>query len=93
MSVMENNRPKVVPIAQAAPVQAVIDICRELLARAESGELRAIVYIVELLNGSRDLCFSATNDRFALLGNIARMQHRILRQMDDEARQLVEPAR
>ena len=74
---------QIIPIAKAAPVENVVDMCRELLARAESGELRSLLYIVALPDGKREHFASKEDDLFSLLGALARMQHRIQCGMDE----------
>lgn len=75
---------KIVSVAKAAPVAAVIERCRELLARAESGELRSIMWIAELANGSREAGYSACEDLFKLLAEAHRLAHRIQRRIDGQ---------
>ena len=75
---------EIVSIGKAIPVADVVGRLTELLKRAESGELRSIMWIAELRDGSRVTGFSACEDMQKLLADAARLTHRIQRRMDEE---------
>ena len=80
-----------VSIGKAVPVADVVRRLAELLKRAESGELRSIMWIAELRDGSRITGFSACEDMQKLLADAARLTHRIQRRMDEETSQVPLP--
>lgn len=57
--------------------------CKDLLRRAESGEIVSIIALCEEPSGSRLFTHSACRDTFALLADAARLVHRINRRLDD----------
>lgn len=76
---------KVVAIGKAAPDSDVIARCRRLLAEAEAGNLRSIMWIGELRDGSRESGWSSCEDMFSLLSELARLMHKINARMDQLA--------
>lgn len=67
------------PVADAETVEK----CRDLLRRAEAGEIVSIMAICEEPNGSRISTYTACRDTFALLADAARLVHRLNRRLDD----------
>jgi hypothetical protein len=68
------------------PDPDVVRHLRRLLAEAEAGELRAVIYLAEQNDGHyQSAYFGAWNDTAALLGRIWRMGHRVNLSMDQLA--------
>ena len=84
MSVSET----VVSLAEkkAEPVPDIVEKCEELLARAKSGELREICFVVMVGNsGGYDSWASATEDSARQIGQVCRLAHRMQRNIDRDS--------
>lgn len=85
---MSDAAGKVVALGRMAatpgPVQDVVDILRDLLTRAEAGEIRALA--VNVVDGgnvtSHEWC-QGTASLPVLIGGVARMQHKMLDLWDE----------
>lgn len=75
-------------IGRAAPVPEVIKLARWIQEAAESGEIRALAFCADI-GASMRTGFSAPQDRYVLIGMVARMQHIIQTTLDDDS---AEPA-
>lgn len=67
--------PRIVPLRPVADA-ATVDALRQMLAQAEAGEIVSIAAICECPDGSRAHIITPCRDAFALLADIARLQHR-----------------
>ena len=69
--------------AKAKPVPECVDICRRMLALAESGEMREVCFFWTGTGGVLNSEMSQTADQFARLGHIERLRHRMQTRMDE----------
>lgn len=75
----------IVSIGLAAPNDEVIRSAEEILARARSGELRGLIWIADAGPNGWLSSFVCQRDHMAALGQLARLQHRIQCDMDNNA--------
>lgn len=69
------------PVMKSLNKQAV-EYLRELLARAESGEIAEICCVTKLENGKFEHCWTGCADLHELVGQMERMKFLTLRRMD-----------
>lgn len=73
-----------VAIIKPKPDPEVIEGLRELLRLAESGEVKAVIYVADM-GPVVDCQQLGRIDRFVVLGNLARLVHRINLAIDGSA--------
>lgn len=76
------DAPKVVELRRRVDAETV-EKCRDLLARAEAGEIRSIMAICETPDGGRLTVFTACDDLFAKIASATVMQHRLVKRLLD----------
>ena len=74
----QRSRPTVVE-SMSKPNEDVVELCRNLLERAESGEIRAIATcgLLTGFRGFRSYASSDEADQAALLGELGLLKHRM----------------
>lgn len=60
----------------------VVERLRELLAMAESGELQGFAYAAACVDGMTATGFTKNDNQSAIIGGLARVQHRMLASED-----------
>lgn len=66
------------------PNEEVIKKLRDLLAQAENGEIKSVMYLADRFDQTFDVAWTGCDDLIALSGQAARLQHRIQVRMDGE---------
>lgn len=61
----------------------VVKMAREILARAEAGEIVDLTYAASLADGSITTGFTATEDAHRRIAAVSRLLHRLHRSMDE----------
>jgi hypothetical protein len=64
-------------------VDEVIKGLRELLAAAERGEIKSVLWFADRFDQTFDVGWTGCDDMVMLSGQIARLQHRVQRRMDE----------
>jgi hypothetical protein len=64
-------------------VEKVIELCRDLLAAAERGEIKSVLYLADRFDLGFDVAWSCSDDLIALSGQVARLQHKVQLRMDE----------
>lgn len=62
--------------------QQAVEYLRELLARAEAGEIVEITCVSKLVAGEYEHCWTGCDNLHELVGQLERMKHLTLRRMD-----------
>ncbi len=62
--------------------QQAVEFLRELLARAEGGEIVEIICVSKLVGGEYEHCWTGCNNLYELVGQLECMKHVTLQRMD-----------
>lgn len=82
---------ELVRIGRAAPVPDVVEVARDLLRRAEAGQLRSLAYIAETGDGSTMHGATEIADVLRAVGICERLKFRFLAELDASAGDPGEP--
>lgn len=66
-------------------VEEVIKQLRELLAAAERGEIKSVLWFADRFDQTFDVAWTGCDDLLGLSGQIARLQHRVQVRLDEAA--------
>jgi hypothetical protein len=79
----------VTPLAKVVSInllnEEVVKTLRDLLVRAESGEIKSVMYLADRFDQTFDVAWTGCDDLVVLAGQAARLQYRIQIRMDGEA--------
>ncbi len=73
--------------------EEVVEVLRELLQRAEAGELVDFSYTAARVNGSTLTGYTATDDAHRRLAGVSMLQFRLARQMEEGSEDLTNAGR
>lgn len=61
----------------------VVKMAREIIARAEAGEIIDLTYAASMVDGSITTGFTATEDAHRRIASVSRLLHHLHRSMDE----------